>query len=122
MFAWVTGVAFSPDSKKLLTCGRDAKVKLWDAENGKLLKTFEGLKEDPEAVAFSPDGKRFLTTDGKSAVVFDVESGKIIHRFEEHAEPVLAVSWLSTGRRALAAGGQRESGKDFTVRLWSVPK
>jgi WD40 repeat protein len=114
-FAWVTGVAFSPDSKKLLTCGRDAKVKLWDAENGKLIKTFEGLKEDPEAVAFAPNGKRFLTTDGKSAVIFDVDSGKIIHRFEEHTEPVLAVAFLSSGRRALSAGA------DMTVRLWSVP-
>jgi WD40 repeat protein len=113
---WVTGVAFTPDNKKLLSCGRDGKVKMWDAENGRLLKTFEGLKEDPEAVAVSPDGKRFLTTDGKSAVLFEIDSGKIVHRFEEHTEPVLAVAFLPTGRRALSAGA------DNTVRLWSVPK
>lgn len=113
---WVVGIAFSPDSKKVLTSGRDAKVKLFDAETGKLIKTFDGLREDAEAVAFSKDGKRFLANEGKTVCVFDVESGKIIHRFDEHTDQVLAVAFLPNGRHALSAG------RDNTLRLWSVPK
>jgi WD40 repeat protein len=113
---YVVAVAFSPKGDHLFTAGRDGKVKMWDAEGGKLVKTFDGLKEEPEALAVSKDGKRFLTTDGKSVVLFEVDSGKIIHRFEEHTDQVLAVAFLPDGRKALSAG------KDNTLRLWTVPK
>jgi WD40 repeat protein len=113
---YVVAVAFSPKGEHLFTAGRDGKIKMWETDGGKLVKTFEGLKEEPEALAISKDGKRFLTTDGKSVVLFEVESGKIIHRFEEHTDQVLAVAFLPDGRKALSAG------KDNTLRLWTVPK
>src|SRR5437899_415849 len=35
---WVTGVAFSADGGRAVTCGEDAEVKLWDVASGKLLR------------------------------------------------------------------------------------
>src|SRR5262249_6267541 len=113
---WVVDVQFSPDGKQVLTAGRDMKLKLWNAATGKLEKTFEGFKDEPEAAAFSKDGKRIVAADGKSVVIFDVNSGKIIHRFDEHSDQVLAVAFMPDGKKALSAG------KDNTVRLWSIPK
>lgn len=114
---WVMDVAFSPDGTKLLTCGRDQTCKLWDAAKGKLLKTYTGLAGDPECVAFSPDGKRFLVGENKIVYVFDTESGKIVHRFEDHHPgKVFAVAWLPDGARAVSAGA------DNVARLWPVPK
>jgi WD40 repeat protein len=112
----VVGLAWTPDSKYVLTSGRDRTCKLWNAETGKLAKTFTGFSDDVEAVAISRDGKRFLAGETKVVHVVDMDSAKIVHRFEEHGDGVLAVAWLPDGMRALSGG------KDNTVRLWRVPK
>jgi len=54
-------VAFSPDSKRLATTGRDKTVKVWDAASGQQLLTLRGHSDAVEGVVFSPDGKRLAT-------------------------------------------------------------
>src|SRR5260370_38772180 len=54
--AQVDSVAFSPDSRRIATCGIEAIAnKVWDGQSGKELLTLEGLMG--YSVAFSPDGK-----------------------------------------------------------------
>ncbi|NBO92452.1 MAG: WD40 repeat domain-containing protein [Planctomycetia bacterium] len=113
---YVVGLAFSPDSKTLLTSARDSFVKLWDTENGRMLTTYKGLNGEAEAVAWASDGKRFLASDSKTVYVFDRESGKIVHRFEDHTEKVYAVAFFPDGRRAVSAG------EDMVIRMWGVPR
>jgi WD40 repeat protein len=112
----VVGIAFSPDGKHLLTSGRDMTCRLWEVETGKLIKTYTGLSDNVEAVAFSKDGKRFLAGENRVVHVFDTETGKVVHRFDEHAGMVFAVAWLPDGTRALSGG------EDNVVRMWRVPK
>jgi len=114
---WVTDVAFLDDGKRLATCGREGKVKIWDAASGKLDKTIEGLSEEGcEAIAVSKDSKKLLATDGKGVAVIEIDTGKILHRFEDHTDVVTAVAFLPDGTKALSAG------KDATLRMWGVPK
>jgi WD40 repeat protein len=54
----VTGVAFSPDGKRLATASWDYTAKVWDAESGKELLTLRGHAASVDRVAFSPNGKR----------------------------------------------------------------
>jgi WD40 repeat protein len=90
-------------------------VKLWDVESGKLLKTYTGMNDNVEAVAFNKDGKRFLAGENKIVLLFDTESGKILHRFEDHTDYVYAVAFADE-RRALSGGA------DNTLRMWGLPK
>jgi WD40 repeat protein len=112
----VEGICFSPDGNHLLTSGRDQTCKLWEAESGKLLRTYRGSTDNVETVAFSPDGKRFLAGEKDGVCVFDTQSRAVVHRFGEHAGRVFAVAWLPDGKRALSGG------EDAVMRLWGVPK
>ena len=70
----VTGLAFSPDSKTLVSTGSDRKAKFWDTSSWLEVKTLEDGNDDVNAVAFSPDGRSLATATGSSAVA-GVESG-----------------------------------------------
>src|SRR5262249_8980319 len=51
-------VVFSPDGKRLLSCGMDTSVRLWDVDSGKELRCFNGHSERLQCVAFTKDGRQ----------------------------------------------------------------
>jgi RNA polymerase sigma factor (sigma-70 family) len=64
----VGAVAFTPDSKILVSGSGDKTARLWDARSGKLLQTLEGHQGTVNAVALSADG-RLLATGGEEGTV-----------------------------------------------------
>ena len=54
----VTGIAFSPDSKRVATASVDKTVKVWDALTGKELFTLTGHLHSVRTITFSQDNKR----------------------------------------------------------------
>jgi len=72
-----TKVAFSPDSKKVITNAGVVVANICDTESGKELQKLEGHFGAIRSVAFSPDGKKVITTsDDESARIWDAETGK----------------------------------------------
>lgn len=67
------------------------------------------------AYAFSPDGKRVLTS-GKDTVVrlWDLETGHCLRILKGHTTEVNSLAWSADQRHALS------SADDKTVRLWDV--
>ena len=54
-------VAYSSDSKTVLTGSSDKTACLWDVKTGELLKVLKGHTNTISSLAFSPDGKDILT-------------------------------------------------------------
>jgi WD40 repeat protein len=124
----VNSVAFSPDGTRILTAAAHVnpagvELKLWDAKTGTVLldltqkKTGRGLflGERGGSVAFSPDGRRFVTggrnTDPSTAVkVRDAGTGTILLEMKER-NPVLSVAFSRDGTRIVTGN----SGKTATV-------
>jgi WD40 repeat protein len=74
----VTGLAFSPDNKTLVTCSQDNTLRVWDVETGKQARKIEA--KDCWNIAFAPDGKSVACTGGPAYLVriFDVQTGKLL--------------------------------------------
>jgi len=67
----VTAVAFSPDSKRLVTAGREGTARVWDSSTGDELLTLRA-ESGVMCVAFSPDGKSIAAgTLGKDIVLWE---------------------------------------------------
>jgi WD40 repeat protein len=82
--SYVYCIALSPDGRRALAFCRADKLRLWDVESGKLLRTIDaGDAPHIECMAISPDGKQALTgcpsyVAGCKLTVWDLEEGKAL--------------------------------------------
>lgn len=79
----VTGLAFLPDARRLLSVSTDRTVRLWDLTAGKELKQFRSPDGGHlTCIALSGDGKKAVVGGYQVLFVLDVDSWKILHRLE----------------------------------------
>ncbi|NET17575.1 MAG: WD40 repeat domain-containing protein, partial [Okeania sp. SIO1H6] len=107
----VNTVAFSPDSKTIVTGGYDHTFGLWDTTTGKLIANLRHQSQ-VDAVAFSPDGKTIATTSyDHTARLWDAATGKEI-AILLHPHQVHAVAF-SPNSQTIVTGSM-----DGNARLW----
>jgi WD40 repeat protein/serine/threonine protein kinase len=124
----LTGVVFSPDGKRLASCGgghrtpsgnweesRQDRVdlKVWDAQTGQELLTFELPKGSSIwSMVYSPDGKRLACAAGDVVKVWDARTGQELCTLKGHAAYVSSVAFNPDGKRLSSAA------VDGTVKVW----
>ncbi len=94
----IRSVAFSADGKKIVTTGNDLKLKLWEAQTGKLLSELHANTLIHQA-AFSPDD-RWLIGAGENgqAMLWDIRNSTLIGLFEVSPDKaVKSIAFNSSG-------------------------
>ncbi len=109
----VLSVAFSHDSRRLLTSSYDNSARLWDVESGRELHKYLGHNWWVWSAAFSADESRIVTAsqDG-TVIVWNTETTQPGSPFTGHTGPVYAAAFSPDGEYVVSGG------YDNRVLLW----
>ena len=112
----ISQIKYSPDGKLIASAGWDKTIKLWDAENGKLIDILKGHKDGVNSIAFSPDGQTLVSgSEDKTIKIWNViNKPKLIKTLAGHTDSIKAVAVSPDGKLIASAG------YDNTIKLWLI--
>jgi WD40 repeat protein len=112
----LASLAFSPDSRRLVSAASDTLARVWDAETGEPVGPPMRHPSFVRQAAFAPDGRLVVTHDDVRVRLWDSATGDVLTPPLPSRLGPLADVWVSRdGRRlvGLAAGG--------AARQWELP-
>jgi WD40 repeat protein len=115
----VRSVAISPDGRFLLSSGADG-ARLWNADDGSLLRFFAACSNGVNSVAFSQDGTQMLTAPsctGLGANLWDLESGSLVKAFGQGLG-VYYAEFTADGQGVRAGGWGTETSPSTSIWVW----
>jgi WD40 repeat protein len=119
--SYVTSLAFSFDSRTVVSGSWDKTIRLWDAETGEPKlngRALEGHTNVVRSVAFSPDSRTIVSgSDDTTIRLWDAETGeaKLGGRpMEGHTNYVSSVAFSHDGQTIVSGS------RDKTIRLWDA--
>ncbi|MYK93255.1 WD40 repeat domain-containing protein [Candidatus Poribacteria bacterium] len=126
-----TGLAFSPDGKRLasMSRSRDWKAGLWDVDSGEQIAELpltpaprrRSYRESDTGIAFSPDGNIVAGGLWHEIVLWDAADGKTLMTIPQSEENQRSVTLcFSPCSQYLAAGAWWNGQKKTAICLWEV--
>ncbi|HMK34734.1 MAG TPA: protein kinase [Desulfomonilaceae bacterium] len=111
----ITAVKVSPSGGRVLTCGREKQVLVWDGEAGGVVSGFQAHQEHVAEVALNPVRDLAASYDPKSGIkVWDSRNGMVLRTFSPGDGEITCMAFTINGERLLAGG------RDMTLKIWDV--
>lgn len=111
----VNGVAFSPDSRFVVTASSDKTARVWEVDTGMLLAELRGHTGKVNSAAFSPDGKLIITASDDATVrLWDASNYMSVGTLEGHTVEVYSAQYSPDGRLIVTASA------DGVARVWNA--
>jgi WD40 repeat protein len=108
-------VAFSPDSRRILTTGDDGIVRVWDAATGAQLHDLLGRANRALCAMYSPDGQRIASGGFDDNVrIWNAQTFEQVAQLGGHQAFVHSLAWGADSQQLLSCSG------DHTVRIWDT--
>ncbi len=130
---WPAHMAFSPDGRRLVTCGSDG-VQIWEVAADPAASLFCVAAEGViHRIAFSPDGRMAASGWSNAVKVFDGSSRRARLTLKGHQLPVAALAFSHDGKRLATAdagavlklwdaatGKEVRTFRNHTLPIWDV--
>ncbi|MGE3800545.1 MAG: choice-of-anchor D domain-containing protein [Candidatus Kapaibacterium sp.] len=112
----VNSVAFSPDSRRIVTACHDSILRIWDVATGELLTSVREAARVADA-EFSPDGNLIaVALLNGGAVIRDGKSGEFVRQLVGHRREVRHIEHSRDGSHILTVSS------DSTARVWDLTR
>ncbi len=111
----VTSVAWSARGTRIASASYDKTVRIWDAQDGDNLVTYQGHWDRVLALAWSPDGNLIASAGNDGTIqIWNPLTANLALTYREHNQPVLSLAWSPDGKRMAS------SCEDKTVQIWDT--
>lgn len=105
---------FSQDASKVVSCGADKTVKVWESQSGKQLLSMEGHCDVVYCCSFSSNDAKIVSCSADHTVkVWDSSTGRECLNFTGHNQDVFSCMFSPDDRNILSCSA------DKTVKVWN---
>ena len=109
----VEDIIFSHNGEECISYTVDGLIKLWNIQNGELLKTFKVTQDYSGCLAFSPFGTKIAYGSGEGNIkIWDSKSGELLNSFTANKEKVGSISFSPDGTKIIAGS------YDDSIKIW----
>jgi WD40 repeat protein len=121
--AGMSGLAFSPDGRRVVSAGPEHSVRIWETIRGDLVFTMTGHSDRVFTTAFSPDGCLIATgSQDKTIKLWDAATGTLVRTLEPRGSWIRSVAFSPDGTRLVSGSGAElfTPKKTSELILWDV--
>jgi len=117
--ALLYAVAFTPDSKRVVTGSDDHTLRLWRVQDGAPIATLKGHTDRVRALAVSPQNGTIVSGSWDHSIrLWDGQTGQFIKTLANQDTQVAKLSFSPDGRYLLSGVGD---GPNNDCHVWSFP-